>query len=98
MRLVKYDRVLPRDQDLILKLNLSWAKYFPACSSQPWQGDGIATTLLADGYDPRRILPVENKTVVTNAIERCRANKWRPVVERHRRCRRRVAHVAWTAW
>ena len=83
MRLVKYDQTLPRDQDLILKLNLSWTKYFPACSSQPWQVDGIATTLLADGYDPRRIHPVENKTVVTNPIEGCRANKWMPVLQRH---------------
>ena len=36
MRLCKYDQTLPRDHDLILKLNLSWTKYFPACSSQPW--------------------------------------------------------------
>ena len=83
MRLVKYDQTLPRDQDLILKLNLSWTKYFPACSSQPWQVDGILTTLLADGYDRRRILPVENKTVVTNPIEGCRNNKWLPVLGRH---------------
>ncbi len=51
MRLVKYDRTLPRDQDLLLKLNLSWTKYFPACSSPPWQLDGVLTTLLEDGYD-----------------------------------------------
>jgi hypothetical protein len=45
MRLVKYDQVLSRDVDLIVKLNLSWTKYFPACSSQPWQVDGVLTTL-----------------------------------------------------
>src|SRR2546426_10642089 len=50
MRLVKYDQVLSRDVDLIVKLNLSWTKYFPACSSQPWQVDGVLTTLLEDGY------------------------------------------------
>jgi len=83
MRLVKYDAILPRDQDLILKLNLSWTKYFPACSSQPWQVDGILTTLLEDGYERRRIFPVENKTVVTNPIAGCRNNKWRPVLDRH---------------
>ena len=83
MRLVKYDQVLPRDHDLILKLNLSWTKYFPACSSQPWQLDGVVSTLLADGYDPTRILPVENKTVVTDPVEGCRNNKWYPVLRRH---------------
>jgi len=83
MRLVKYGDVLPPDQDLIVKLNLSWTKYFPACSSQPWQVDGILTALADDGYDRRRIFPVENKTVVTNPIAGCRNNKWRPVLERH---------------
>src|SRR5436853_2013687 len=83
MRLVKYDEILPRDQDLILKLNLSWTKYFPACSSQPWQVDGVLTTLLEDGYDRHRILPVENKTVVTDPIAGCRNNRWSPVLERH---------------
>src|SRR3989442_293674 len=83
MRLVKYDQTLPRDQDLILKLNLSWTKYFPACSSQPWQVDGILSTLLDDGYDRARLHPVENKTVVTNPVEGCRNNKWEPVLARH---------------
>src|SRR5437764_11404894 len=84
MRLVKYDQVLPREQELIVKLNLPWTKYFPACSSQPWQLDGVLTTLLEDGYARRRIFPVENKTVVTNPVEGCRNNKWYPVLERHR--------------
>jgi len=83
MRLVKYDQVLSRDRDLIVKLNLSWTKYFPACSSQPWQVDGVLTTLLEDGYDRARIFPVENKTVVTNPVEGSRNNKWSPVLQRH---------------
>ena len=98
MRLVKYDQALPRDQDLILKLNLSWTKYFPACSSQPWQVDGIATTLRADGYDPRRIHPVENKTVVTNPIKGCRANKWMPVLQRHGLDCTPLPDVEWTVY
>jgi intein/homing endonuclease len=83
LRLAKYDQVLGRDQDLILKLNLSWTKYFPACSTQPWQLDGVATALLADGFDRRRIFPVENKTVVTDPVAGCRNNRWYPVLERH---------------
>jgi len=83
MRLVKYEDTLPRDRDLIVKLNLSWTKYFPACSSQPWQVDGVLSTLLEDGYERRRILPVENKTVVTDPVAGCRNNKWSPVLARH---------------
>ena len=82
MRLLKYDQLLPRDQDLILKLNLSWTKYFPACSSQPWQVEGIVSTLIEDGYDRARILPVENKTVVTDPVKGARNNKWIPILDR----------------
>ena len=98
MRLVKYDQVLPREQDLIVKLNLSWTKYFPACSSQPWQVDGVLTTLLEDGYERRRIFPVENKTVVTNPVEGCRNNKWYPVLQRHRLPFIPLPDVEWTVY
>src|SRR6266850_5871394 len=98
MRLVKYDQTLPRDRDLVLKLNLSWTKYFPACSSQPWQVDGIVTTLLADGYDPKRVLPVENKTVVTNPMKGSRANRWQPVLERHGLGFTPLPDVEWTIY
>jgi uncharacterized protein (DUF362 family) len=82
MRLAKYEQVLPRDTDLIVKLNLSWTKYFPACSSQPWQVEGVLQTLLDDGYARARLFPVENKTVVTNPVQGARNNKWMPVLER----------------
>lgn len=98
MRLVKYDRVLARDVDLVVKLNLSWTKYFPACSSQPWQVDGILSTLLEDGYDRARILPVENKTVVTDPIAGCRNNKWRPVLDRHGLPFIPLPEVEWTVY
>jgi Domain of unknown function (DUF362) len=96
MRLVKYDQVLSHDVDLILKLNLSWTKYFPACSSQPWQVDGIATALLEDGYDRRRIVPVENKTVVTNPVAGCLNNRWYGVLERHGLGFTPLPDVEWT--
>jgi uncharacterized protein (DUF362 family) len=98
MRLVKYDQVLRRDQDLVLKLNLSWTKYFPACSSQPWQVDGILTTLLEDGYDRAQLFPVENKTVVTNPVQGCRNNKWLPVLRRHGVPFIPLPEVEWTVY
>jgi uncharacterized protein (DUF362 family) len=83
MRLARYTQVLPRDVDLIVKLNLSWTKCFPACSSQPKQVDGILQALIEDGYERKRIFSVENKTVVTDPVAGCRNNKWQPVLERH---------------
>src|ERR687895_783672 len=72
MDLAGYRDVLSRDRDTLLKLNLSWTKYFPACSSQPWQVEGVVRKMLIDGYERRRLIPVENKTVVTNPVEGCR--------------------------
>jgi len=83
MDLAGYRDTLSRDLDTLIKLNLSWTKYFPACSSQPWQLDGVVGKMLADGFSRDRLLPIENKTVVTNPVEGCRNNRWEPVLRRH---------------
>src|SRR5215831_5042521 len=83
MELARYRETLSREQDTLLKLNLSWTKYFPSCSSQPWQVDGVLSKLIRDGFDRARILPLENKTVVTNPHKGCRNNRWEPVLQRH---------------
>jgi len=67
----------------LLKLNLSWTKYFPSCSSQPWQLEGVVKTLVEDGYTKDKLLPVENKTVVTNPVKGAKNNRWMPVLERY---------------
>ena len=69
MDLADYRSFLPKDRDTLIKLNLSWTKYFPSCSSQPWQVEGVVRTLLEDGYSPEKLIPIENKTVVTNAFK-----------------------------
>jgi uncharacterized protein (DUF362 family) len=83
MRLADYTNFLPKNNTTLLKLNLSWTKYFPACSSEPWQVEGVVRTLLEDGYARERLIPVENKTVVTNPRKGARNNRWLPVLERY---------------
>jgi uncharacterized protein (DUF362 family) len=83
MDLAGYRETLSGDRDTLIKLNLSWTKYFPSCSSQPWQVDGVLTKMLADGFRRDRLIPIENKTVVTNPREGCRNNRWEPVLQRH---------------
>jgi uncharacterized protein (DUF362 family) len=83
MDLAGYRDTLSPDRDTLIKLNLSWTKYFPSCSSQPWQVDGVIRKMLADGYSRQRLIPIENKTVVTSPREGCRNNRWEPVLERH---------------
>src|SRR6478609_3751818 len=63
MDLAGYRDTLTRDRDTLIKLNLSWTKYFPSCSSQPWQVDGVIGKMLADGFSSSRLIPIENKTV-----------------------------------
>jgi hypothetical protein len=75
MDLAGYRDTLRRDADTLIKLNLSWTKYFPSCSSQPWQVDGVVSKMLADGYERNRLIPIENKTVVTSPREGCRNNR-----------------------
>lgn len=82
MRLAGYQDALSPDRDTILKLNLSWTLFFPACSSPPWQLDGVLTTMLADGYDRRRLFPVENKTVVTDPWKGAANNGWLATLDR----------------
>ena len=80
MEMAGYKTFLPIRNDTLIKLNLSWTKYFPACSSQPWQLEGVVRTMLAAGYPSRRILPVENKTVVTDPEKGCENNLWSNVL------------------
>jgi len=45
--------------------------------------DGVVGKMLADGFFRERLIPVENKTVVTSPREGCRNNRWEPVLNRH---------------
>lgn len=83
MRMANYEKTISKKKDTLLKLNLSWTKYFPACSSQPWQVEGVVKTMIEDGFKREKIIPIENKTVVTNPIEGAKNNKWMPVLDRY---------------
>ncbi len=98
MDLAGYQETLSRDTDTLIKLNLSWTKYFPACSSEPWQVDGVLSKLLADGFARTQLFPIENKTVVTNPREGCRNNRWEPVLARHQLTFTPLSEVEWQVY
>ncbi len=81
MRMVDYENSLPKKNKTILKLNLSWTLFYPACSTPPWQLEGTLKTLREDGYDD--ILAVENQTVVTHPWKGAYYNKWLPILEKY---------------
>jgi uncharacterized protein (DUF362 family) len=81
--LAGYRQGLDVSQDCIIKLNLSWTKYFPACSSQPWQVEGVVRALLEAGFSRDRLYPLENKTVVTNPVKGAANNLWMPILNKY---------------
>ncbi|UCG51270.1 MAG: DUF362 domain-containing protein [Candidatus Latescibacterota bacterium] len=98
MELASWQTHLSGEREVLLKLNLSWTKYFPACSSQPWQVEGVLKTLLGGNYDPTKVLPVENKTVVTNPVKGARNNCWLPVLDRYDCTFRPLTEVDWVVY
>ena len=83
MRLADYPVELAKDVPLALKINISWHHWYPACSTAPWQLEGVIKTLLEDGYDKEKIYGAHNRTVVVSAREGEIANKHKPVLEKY---------------
>jgi uncharacterized protein (DUF362 family) len=69
MRLCNYDKSLSRQNETILKLNISWQIWYPACSTAPWQLDGVVRALLRDGFSREQVFTTPNSTLVVDAKE-----------------------------
>lgn len=83
MHLADYQSNFSHNKKTVVKLNLSWSKFFPSCSSPPWQVEGVLKTMLDDGYDPKKIFTAENRTVVTNIEKGLKGNKWEPIIRKY---------------
>ncbi|MDE0744394.1 MAG: DUF362 domain-containing protein [SAR202 cluster bacterium] len=81
MRLAGYNSQLAPDAATLLKINISWQHYYPACSTSPWQLEGVIKTLNEDGFGD--LIPTHNGTVVVDAREGEVNNKHDVVVRRH---------------
>ncbi|MFW9833637.1 MAG: DUF362 domain-containing protein [Candidatus Thorarchaeota archaeon] len=84
MDLADYDKFVSKDVATSIKLNLSWSKLYPACSTNPYILDGLLKKLISDGFDHKSITAVENETVVTNIYAGVKNNNWYPVMKKHR--------------
>lgn len=81
MKMADFEQHLPKDKDTILKINISWHYYFPACSTTPWQFDGITQALRDAGYG--NLIPAQNRTVVVDPKLGAKNNHLESVVEKH---------------
>src|SRR5579863_2485124 len=80
MRLADYQRFLPPEHETALKINITWHYFYPACSTTPWQLDGVISTLLEDGYCKDKLYGCHNRTVVVSAKRGELANKHKQVL------------------
>jgi len=81
LALADYQAALPKDKETLLKINISWQQWYPACSTAPWQLEGAIRTLLDDGY--RNLIAAHNRTVVVDAYVGERNNKHKLVTDKY---------------
>jgi uncharacterized protein (DUF362 family) len=76
-----YEAALPKDKETLLKINISWQQWYPACSTAPWQLEGVIRTMQQAGY--RDLIAAHNRTVVVDAHVGERNNKHKLVVDKY---------------
>jgi len=80
LELVAFTQVLPKTDPTLLKINISWQTWYPACSTTPWQLEGVIRPLQAAGYS---LLGVHNDTVVVDTGDGEVNNKQRYVTDKY---------------
>jgi uncharacterized protein (DUF362 family) len=93
MELADFEKFLPKHKKTILKINLSWTLYYPACSTEPWQLEGTVKALRDRNY--KDVVGVENQTVVTHPWKGAYNNKWLPILDKHRVKYQPLTNVEW---
>ena len=67
------DQHFDSKQQTLLKVNISWQYYYPACSTTPWQLEAAIKSLRGHGFN--NLLSVHNGTVVVDPVEGAQNNK-----------------------
>jgi uncharacterized protein (DUF362 family) len=80
MQLAGYREALPHGHTTLLKINISWQTWYPACSSTPWQIEGVIRTLQGDGYT---LIGAHNDTVVVDTADAEENNKHKFVTDQY---------------
>ena len=81
--LADYQSFLPKEADTCFKINISWHVYYPACSTTPWQLEGVIKKMLDDGYSASKMIATHNRTVVVNDRVGEVNNKQKPVTDKY---------------
>ena len=96
LKRANFEKYVPKKYETLLKLNLSWSMYYPSCSTQPWQLEGVLKYMLENNY--KNIHPVENRTVVTDVWKGAKGNKWQPILKRYKQKYEPLTEVKWVKY
>ncbi|MDD5469031.1 MAG: DUF362 domain-containing protein [Anaerolineales bacterium] len=81
LKLAGVKTALPKNVQTGLKINISWQTWYPACSSTPWQIEGVIRALQHAGY--KDLVGVHNDTVVVNTADAEQNNKHKYVTDKY---------------
>ena len=81
MTLAGFEAALPKGVRTGLKINISWQTWYPACSTAPWQLEGVIRALQGAGYQD--LVGVHNDTVVVDTRVGEFNNKHRFVTDKY---------------
>jgi len=81
MHLAGAEASLPKNVTTGLKINISWQTWYPACSTAPWQLEGVIRSLQTSGY--KDLIGIHNDTVVVNTYDGEVNNKHRFVTDQY---------------
>ncbi len=82
MKLAGFEQALPKESRTGLKINISWQTWYPACSSTPWQIEGVIRALHNAGYTD--LVGVHNDTVVVDTSDAEVNNKHKLITDRYK--------------
>jgi uncharacterized protein (DUF362 family) len=81
MKLAGVENSLPKGVPTGLKINISWQTWYPACSSTPWQLEGVIRSLNKFGYND--LVGIHNDTVVVDTSVGEANNKHKFVTDKY---------------
>ena len=81
MQMAGFEQALPKTNTTGIKINISWQTWYPACSSTPWQIEGVVKTLQNAGY--KDLVGIHSDTVVVDTSVGEVNNKHRYVTDKY---------------
>lgn len=81
LELAEIEKSISKDIRTGLKINISWQTWYPACSSAPWQLEGVIQSLKKKGFND--IVGIHNDTVVVDTTVGEFNNKHKFVTEKY---------------